>query len=143
MDTHKGTSTDYKSYADILKEDIPPFEAGINAGAEAVMVSHNIVFNIDRENPACLSKRINNILRKNLKFTGIIITDDISMKAVSNIQDVTVKAILAGNDLIITTDYEESFNSIKNAISNGVLSEEYISGLAFRILAWKYYKGLM
>lgn len=143
MDTHKGTSTDYKSYADILKEDIPPFEAGINAGAEAVMVSHNIVFNIDRENPACLSKRINNILRKNLKFTGIIITDDISMKAVSNIQDVTVKAILAGNDLIITTDYEESFNSIKNAISNGVLSEEYISRLAFRILAWKYYKGLM
>ena len=49
---------DYKSYDNILKEDIPPFEAGIKAGAEAIMVSHNIVASIDKENPACLSKSI-------------------------------------------------------------------------------------
>lgn len=60
---------DYKSYDNILKEDIPPFESGIKAGAEAIMVSHNIVASIDKENPACLSKSINNILRKDLNFT--------------------------------------------------------------------------
>ena len=65
------------------------------------------------------------------------------MKAVSNIPDVTVKAMLAGNDLIITTDYKESFNAIKKAINNKVISEEDISRLAFRILAWKCYKGLI
>ena len=69
LDTHVGTSMDYKSYDNILKEDIPPFEAGIKAGAEAIMVSHNIVASIDKENPACLSKNINNILRKDLNFT--------------------------------------------------------------------------
>lgn len=65
------------------------------------------------------------------------------MKAVSNIPDVTVKAVLAGNDLVITTDYEESFNAIKKAINNKVISEEDINRHVFRILAWKYYKGLI
>lgn len=65
------------------------------------------------------------------------------MKAVSNIPDVTVKAVLAGNDLIITTDYKESFNDIKKAINNKVISEEDISHVAFRVLAWKCYKGLL
>lgn len=69
LDTHIGTSTDYKSYEDILKQDIPPFEEGIKAGAEAIMVSHNIVASVDKENPACLSKNINNILREDLNFT--------------------------------------------------------------------------
>ena len=143
MDTHIGSSTDYKSYENILKEDIPPFEAGIKAGAEAIMVSHNIVASIDKENPACLSKSINNILREDLNFTGIIITDDLDMKAVSSISDVAAKAILAGNDLIITKDYKKSFDSIKKAIDDGLLKEEDINRLAFRIIAWKYYKGLL
>lgn len=65
------------------------------------------------------------------------------MAAVSNIDDVTLKAVLAGNDLIITTDYEESINSVKRALANGTISESYIDKLAFRVIAWKYYKGLM
>ena len=142
-DTHTGQSIDNRSYDDIVKNDLPPFEAGINEGAEAVLVSHNTVTNIDSSNPASLSVDIHNLLRNKLGFTGIIISDDLAMGAVSSIDNVTVKAITAGNDLLITTDYEESFNDIKEAVNNKTIDEGLIDKLAFRVLAWKYYKGLV
>ncbi len=142
-DTHTGSSIDTRTYDYILNNDIPPFEAGIDVGAEAVLVSHNIVNSIDPNNPASLSPSIHNLLRNELGFTGIIITDDLSMSAVSSINTRAVDALLAGNDLIITTDYEQSINDIKEAVNNGTISEELIDKLAFRVLAWKYYKGLM
>lgn len=143
LDTHTSNSVDTRSYEDILNNDIPPFEEGIKAGAEAVLVSHNIVNSIDATNPASLSPSVHNLLRNELGFTGVIITDDLAMSAVSSIYNVAVKAILAGNDLLITTDYETSFNSIKKAVDENVISEELINQLAFKVLAWKYYKGLM
>lgn len=142
-DTHTGTATDSRSYESILKNDIPPFEAGIDAGAEAILVSHNVVTNIDKDNPASLSPTIHNLLRDELNFTGVIITDDLDMGAVSKIDNASVKAILAGNDLIITTDYNKSISEIKKALSDGTLKEDDINKLAFRVLAWKYYKGLI
>jgi len=142
QDTHTGSSIDSRTLEDIRTNDLPPFEAGIEVGAEAVLVSHNTVINIDSYNPASLSADVHNLLRNELKFTGIIITDDLSMGAVSNVNNAVVEAILAGNDLIITTDYENDINSIKIALNNGELSEEQIDQLAFRILAWKYYKGI-
>ena len=108
-----------------------------------MLVSHNIVTNIDSSNPASLSTNIHNLLRNKLGFTGIIISDDLAMGAVSSIDNVAVKAIMAGNDLIITTDYEESFNDIKDAVNNKTIDEGLIDKLAFRVLAWKYYKGLI
>ena len=81
--------------------------------------------------------------KKHLGFTGIVITDDIAMGALNTISDVTVKAITAGNDIVITTDYEKSFREIKGAINDGSLSEEQIDRLAFRVLSWKYYKMLI
>lgn len=142
-DTHNSSVTDTRTYDDIFNNDLPPFDSGIKAGAEAVLVSHNIVDSIDPGNPASLSASIHNLLRNELNFTGIVITDDLAMGAVSQINDNTVKAILAGNDLIITTDYKESINSIKNAVDGGTISEDLIDKLAFRVISWKYYKGLM
>ncbi len=142
-DTHGGTVIDNRPYADIIKNDLPPFEAGISAGAEAILVSHNTVTSIDSSNPASLSPSVHNLLRNKLKFTGVIITDDLEMGATSSIAGATVKAILAGNDLIITTDYEQSINDIKQALSDNTLNEDLINKLAFRVLAWKYYKGLL
>lgn len=142
-DTHTGSSIDTRSYEDIVNNDLPPFKSGIEAGAEAVLVSHNTVNSIDSNNPASLSASVHNLLRNELSFKGIIITDDLSMGATSSIDNATVKAVLAGNDLIITTDYEESFNEIKNAVADGTISEELIDKLAFRVIAWKYYKGLL
>ena len=142
LDTHLGASVDTRPYESIEENDLPPFKAGIEAQAEAVLVSHNVVSAIDKNNPASLSKEVHNLLRDKMKFTGIIITDDLSMNAIN--QDTSVvDAIIAGNDLLIVTDYENAIKSIKNALNNGTLSEELINKLAFRNLAWKYYKGLL
>ena len=142
-DTHDNNSIDNRTLEDIVKYDLPPFEAGIQAGAEAVLISHNTVVNIDKDNPASLSASVHNLLRNDLNFTGIIMTDNLDMGAISNINDATVKAILAGNDLIITTDYKTSIEAVKQALYNGTISEDLINKLAFRVIAWKYYKGLM
>ena len=143
LDTHEDVVIDKRSYESILKNDFPPFKAGIDEGAEAVLVSHNIVSSVDLENPASLSSSIHNLLRNELKFTGIIITDDLAMGATKDIYNSTVEAILSGNDLIITTDYGDSMNSVKEAINNGILNENLIDKLAFRVIAFKYYKGLI
>lgn len=145
LDTHTGVAVDNRDYDTILNESLPPFEAGIDVGAEAILVSHNIINSIDPDNPASLSTNVHNLLRNKLGFTGVIITDDLSMQAVSD--QVTgysvVKAIMAGNDILIVTDYEKSFNEIKAAINDGTLSESALDDMVFRVLAWKYYKGMM
>lgn len=71
-DTHISNATDTKTYDDILTNDLPPFEAGIKAGAEAVLVSHNIINSIDSNNPASLSPSIHNLLRNQLKVPLIM-----------------------------------------------------------------------
>ena len=65
------------------------------------------------------------------------------MGATSSISDAIVKAIKAGNDLIITTDYEDSIIKIKEALEANSISESQIDEMVFRVLAWKYYKGLI
>ena len=143
IDTHNEKAIDNRSYEDILKNDLPPFEAGINEGAEAILVSHNIVNSIDPNNPASLSINVHNLLRDKLKFSGIIITDDLAMGATKDIDGAVLRAILSGNDLIITTDYEASIKEIKEAINNNIIDENLIDKLAFRVIAWKGYKGLI
>ncbi len=143
LDTHIGESISNKSYEDILTYDIPPFKEGINNGAEAIMVSHNVITSIDKDNPSSLSLPVHNILLNDLNFKGIIITDDISMSALNNIDDVEIKAIKANNDLLITSDHEKSFNNIKKAYSNGIITDEEIDKHVLKILAWKYYKKLL
>lgn len=142
-DTHKGISVDNRTYEDIMQNDILPFVSGIEAGAEAILMSHNIVTSIDPNNPVSLSLHLHEILRKDLGFTGIIITDDLYMGAVSTDEEAVVKAILAKNNLIIVTDYEKSINDIKKAIQEGKINEDLIDKLAVEVLAWKCYKGMM
>lgn len=142
VDTHKKISKDTRTYESILNNDMVPFKECINNGAEVVLISHNIVTSIDEENPASLSKEVHNILRNDLNFTGVIITDDLAMAA-ANIPNATVKAILAGNDFIIVSDYENSITEVKKAINDGIISEEIIDNMVFKVIAWKYYKGLI
>ncbi len=142
-DTHIGTSVDQRTRAEIYQTDLLPFRAGIGAGAEAVLVSHNVVSSIDDHNPASLSPTVHQVLRDDLGFSGVIITDDIAMGALSELPNTTVQAILAGNDLIITTDYQNSFAELKQALAEGTLSEEQLDQAVKRVLAWKYYRGMI
>ena len=139
-DTHSGISVDNKLYEEIIDNELLPFRAGVEAGAEAIMVSHNIVTSIDKENPASLSEKVHDMIKSELGFTGVVITDDLDMGAISNIDNAPVKAVLAGNDLIIVTDYEKSINVVRTAVANGEITEEMINKHALQVLAWKYYK---
>lgn len=142
-DTHSGSSIDTRTKEEIENNDILPFKSGIKSGAEAILFSHNIVSSIDDQNPASLSKILHDYLRNDLNFSGIIITDDLDMGATKNIENKNVLALLAGNDLLISTDYLESIEQIKNAINNKTLDEEVLNKHTLRVLAWKYYKGLL
>ena len=65
------------------------------------------------------------------------------MGAIDDTKEATVKAVLAGNDLIITTDWESSMAGIKEATDNGRISSHLIDKLALRIISWKYYMGIL
>lgn len=158
-DTHIGSSIDKRTYEDIYNNDLEPFRAGIEAGAECVMVSHNIVTSIDDKNQASISSKVHTLLRDELNFKGIIITDALNMGAIrdeNTIEDAIAKAITAGNDMIIlsidknTTDkdgskitYQRVINAVRNALDNKTIEQEKIDEAVTRILAWKYYKEML
>ena len=144
QDTHTGSSVDSRTYEQIKENDLPPFETGISSGAEAILVSHNIVSSMDAENPASLSSKIHDFLRQEMKFTGIVMTDDLDMGAVnnSNYQKIYEKAFLAGNDLLIVTDYQKAYEELLNAVNQGTITEDQINLAVLRILSWKYEKNL-
>ena len=138
-DTHTGIAIDNRTLETFKESDFLPFEAGIKAGANIVLVSHNIVTNIDPDNPASLSTRVHEILRNDLGFAGVIITDDLYMDAISKNYDssVAVLAILAGNDLICTTDFESQIPEVIAAVEDGTISIDRINESVRRILELK------
>ncbi len=145
VDTHTGSAYDTRPYEEFVNNDFIPFISGIEAGAESILVSHNIIEAIDKDFPASLSKNLIDILRKDLEFTGIIITDDLSMGAITQLETELppeVIAVLAGNDMLIVTDFENSFNALLNSVKLGDVSTEKIDESVLRILQWKYYMKL-
>ncbi len=138
-DTHTGISIDNRTLETFKESDFLPFEAGIKAGANIILVSHNIITNIDPDNPASLSTRVHEILRNDLGFAGVIITDDLYMDAISKNYDssVAVLAILAGNDLICTTDFESQIPEVIAAVEDGTIGIDRINESVRRILELK------
>lgn len=143
-DTHQGISIDNRSYSEFTKNDFIPFQAGIEEKVPSILVSHNIVTSMDSNYPASLSKNVHDILKNKLHFRGVIMTDELSMKA---IQEYTNNPILAaiesGNDLLLVTDYEQAYHDIMNSVENGKIKEERINESVFKILAWKYELGIL
>ncbi len=141
VDTHTGVAIDERSYDSFVSNDYLPFEAGIKENVPTILVSHNIVKCIDDVYPASLSKNVvTGELRNKLNFTGIIITDDLSMDAVSNYvldSSAAVLAINAGNDLIITSDFVNMYNSVLKAVKDKKIDIDTIDMAVKRILAWK------
>ena len=139
-DTHTGIAVDKRDYNTFLTSDFLPFIAGIENGADSILVSHNIVEAIDAERPASLSPKAHDILRNVLGFKGVVITDDLDMDAVTQYTDsegAAIDAIKAGNDMVICSDYEAQINAVKNAVNNGQISEEIINKAATRVIIWK------
>lgn len=145
-DTHKNMAYDERDYETFVTRDFLPFEAGIAAGADSVMVSHNIVACMDADYPASLSLEVHRILREELGFRGVIITDDLGMNAITQFtegQNPAVAAILAGNDLLCYADFDASVAAIMDAVADGTIEEETLNASVLRILAWKQSLGLL
>lgn len=141
VDTHGGVAIDNRNYEELVNNDYLPFKSGIEVGAPTILVSHNVINCLDSKYPASLSKVVISELRNTLNFSGIIITDDLDMGAISKYVDENISATLAinaGNDMIITSDFETMFNEVLINTSNGTIKEETINKAVKRIIAWKY-----
>ena len=139
--THLGIAIDNRAYEIFQKEDLTVFQAGIKNKVPFVLVSHNIVTCKDNKYPASLSKTWHDILRNELKFSGLIMTDDISMGSIKKYTDnisPAVLAVQAGNDIILTSDYYIHYDDVLNAYKNGIITENMINSACKRIIAWKF-----
>jgi beta-N-acetylhexosaminidase len=146
VDTHTGIAIDERDYDTFVTSDFLPFKAGIDAGAGSILVSHNIVTSMDKDYPASLSKDIHKILRNDLGFTGVIMTDDLSMDAIKNYtgdSDAAVLAIEAGNDLLIATNFMEQIPAVIGAVKDNTISIERIDESVLRVLIWKLSLGII
>ena len=145
-DTHTGKVVDDRSMGMLRAYDFLPFQKGINAGVGAVMVSHSIVNAIDSSWPATLSAEVHRVLRDELGFHGVIITDDLAMGAITELYDpgeAAVQAILAGNDLLLTNWSEGQYQAILDAVAEGRISADVIRRSCIRIVQWKMDLGLL
>ena len=140
VDTHTGIAVDQRPMETFENSDLLPFQAGIDAGAPFVLVSHNIVTCMDADLPASLSPAVHRVLRETCGFEGIAITDDLAMDAVQAYAKngaVAVMALQAGNDMIITTDYRTQIPAVIAAVQDGTLDESVIDDACLRVLRCK------
>ena len=146
QDTHTSIARDDRPYEAFVQSDFLPFRAGIEAGAGMVLVSHNIVASMDGERPASLSPRVHEILREELGFEGVIITDDLDMagaKEFAGTEQSAVLAVQAGNDLLCVTDYQVQIPAVLEAVRAGEISTERIDQSVLRILELKLALGIL
>lgn len=148
VDTHTGIAVDQRPLESFTSSDFLPFQAGMESGGgkTAVLVSHNIMTAVDGDLPASLSPKVHGLLRTDLGFDGVVMTDDLAMEAVAAYSAdgaVAVMALEAGNDLVITTDYRTQIPKVLEALESGALSEETIDTACRRVLTWKQNLGLL
>lgn len=148
-DTHDGYVKIDKSWDELKKAELIPFQDAINASVDMVMISHVSTPNITgNQLPASLSyELIQNKLRREMGFQGIIITDALKMGAIANeysSKQSAVLALSAGVDiLLMPKDYVSAYEGILEAIKNGKLTEERIDQSVLKILKLKEKYGLL
>ena len=140
--SHDGEIVDDRSIEEI-QQDMNVFKRGVDAGASTITVSHIKYNAIDDENPASLSTDVINYIRNTLNYDGVVMTDALNMDAVNDIENKYEKAILAGNDVLEVTDFNEAKNEILSAYRRGDISEDRINKSVERILAMKFSYGLI
>lgn len=139
-DTHYSSATDSRLYSELQNNDFLPFQAGIKAGADSILVSHVTVNSIDSENPASLSEPVHEVIRDTLKFDGVVMTDDLDMFAVDALdiyEPLSVVAFKAGNDFLCCGDVETEYNALLTAVQNGEITTDRLDESVKRILIWK------
>jgi beta-N-acetylhexosaminidase len=146
-DSHTGLPKIDHSLEEIEKVDLPPFRSAIKSGVDTVMSAHIVVPALDSSGrPATLSKPIlTDVLRKELGYKGVIITDALTMDALKQFgeEKVPVAAIEAGVDvLLMPKKMDVAYNAVLEAVKNGRIPEKRIDESVKRILKLKQKRGL-
>ena len=145
-DTHFYTTRDTRSLEELKENDLIPFQAAMDDGYSAVMIGHTVVEALDDEYPASLSKKVHDYIRKQMSFDGVIMPDALDMDTVSssfNGENVAVLAIMAGNDILCTSEYKEQYEAVLQAVKDNKISIEQIDESVLRILKWKLQLGII
>ncbi len=145
-DTHEGQARDDRPLEALEGADLIPFAAGIQAGCDAILVSHSIVTALDGDNPASLSPAVHHYLRHTMGFDGVIVTDDLVMEAIAEAygpEESAVLAVLAGNDLLCSSEYRIQYPAVLEAVKSGRIPMEQLEASVLRILLWKKELGLI
>lgn len=145
-DSHDGAATVDKTLPQLRQEDLKPFVSGIAAGADMVMVGHLTVPTMD-DAPASVSRKIvTNLLRYDLGFRGVIVTDGLQMQALAQYTDgeKAVLALAAGNDMLLEiSDVSGTVAAIEKALADGTLSRAALDESVLRILQLKLTHGIV
>lgn len=145
-DTHEGAAVVDKSLDELRAGELLPFESGIEAGVDMVMVGHITVTAVDNE-PATISKAvITDLLREELGWDGVVITDSLDMGALAGYDngEVCVKFLEAGGDILLgVPDIEAALTALETAVTDGRLTESRIDESVMRILTLKIEHGII
>ena len=145
-DTHTGIAADNRPLEELESCDLLPFAAGIQVDCGAVMVGHVIIEALDGELPASLSPAVHRYLREDMGFSGVILTDDLVMQAVTDRYgdgEAAVMAVLAGNDLLCSTEYAVQYEVVLKAVLDGRIDIDILNSAVRNVLEWKLDLGLL
>lgn len=146
-DSHYGSVYVNKPLEEIRREELLPFQAGIDAGADAVMIGHLIVSDVD-DQPALFSyELVTGLLREEMGFSGVVITDGLQMKAMSDhysSAEIAVKGLQAGVDLFLCPmNLKGAVQGVKDAVADGTISQQRLDESVLRILELKLRWGII
>ena len=146
-DSHYGSVYVYKTLDQLREAELVPFRAGIAAGADAVMMGHLIIAEVD-DQPALLSPKIvTELLRQELGFDGVVVTDSLKMQAMTDHYgsgDIAVGAVQAGVDLLLSPkNLKEAVAALTQAVEDGTISQERLDESVLRVLRLKLDRGII
>ena len=110
------------------------------------MVSHTIVECMDPELPASLSPAVHRYIREEMGFEGVLMTDDLEMQAITDLYgagEAAVLAILAGNDLLCSSDYAVQYEAVLAAVLDGRIDIDILNNAVRNVLEWKQQMSLI
>ena len=142
VDSHKALPVLKFSRERMDSIEMYPFRKAVEAGLGGVMVGHLEVPALSKK-PASLSTEIIGILKEEFGFKGLVFTDALEMKGVSNNQNVAARALMAGNDmLLVPRNLKRELDGVLQAVKAGQITEEEITERCRKVLTFKYALGL-
>lgn len=145
-DTHEGAAVVDKSLDELRAGELLPFESGIEAGVDMVMVGHITVTAVDDESATISKAVITDLLREELGWDGVVITDSLDMGALAGYDngEVCVRFLEAGGDILLgVPDIEAALTALETAVTDGRLTESRIDESVMRILTLKIEHGII